>query len=238
MKQKTTIVNIIKILLSAAILFLSGLAFYALVIKQEIAPLIRTVFQLNTTPDPVIIVLVGMLILVCLLGITFLFTTHKSLDSLFHWMLLFLAFSTLPDLSRLVSLADILRNDLKSAFILDFSMIDNLYLLWDFPKELVLLLILLFCMTRMERFHIKKKETVLLALSLLLCFSMLFLPQIAFLMIFVAVYFIILTVHGLYREFMMQLDKRYEKILAYSILAVLVGKCIYRALLLINAYLI
>lgn len=238
MKHKRILSNTIKILLCAGILVLSGFAFYALVLQQNIATAITSLFQTNTVWNPVIIVLIGMLILIVLLGISFLLTPNKSIDSLFHWILLFLSFSTLPDLSRLVGLAGVLSNDFKAALTVDFDIIGNLYLLWDFPKELILLLILLFCVLRIEQFSIKKKETVLLALSLLLCFIMLFLPQISFVLMFVAVYLIIVTVHGLYREFMMQLDKRYEKILAYSILIVLTCKCIYRALLLINAYLI
>lgn len=239
MKHQSTLSNVMKILICLGILYLSGLAFYALVLATDLSSNIAIPFHMGSLVNPVFIVFVGMLILIILLGVTFLFTTNKSIDSLFHWVLLFLAFSTLPDILQITQMTQSIQiGDGRSYFAVDFDLLANLSLLGEFPKELFIVFILLYGIVRADKFYLKKKEIVLLTLSLLLCVTMLFLPKIAHILLFIAVYCLIILAHVLFEQFVKQVNKRSEKIVAACIVAVLIGKCVYRALLIINSYLI
>lgn len=239
MNKKNTVSNFIQILLSILILLLSGLAFYALAVQTDISAHITSLFNINFLLNSVLLVLCGMFVLMLLFGITYIFMPHKSINSLFYWILLFFAFITLPDILQSVDLIKAISvNNAGSFLSIQLDLLNSLSVLSEFPKDILLLILMLFCFVRSEKFFIKKKEIVLLALSLLLCIAMIFLPAIYHLILFAAVYCLIILTHSLFTEFMSQIDKRYEKVISLCILTLLVCKCVYRALLIINSYLL
>ncbi|MBQ7765794.1 MAG: hypothetical protein IJ397_03000 [Lachnospiraceae bacterium] len=238
MNKKTVMSNIIKVLLSIGIIILSAYAFYALVLHNGIVESITLLCNTDSSIPPAALVLLGMAVLLLLLGITYLFTAEKSISTLFYWILMFFAFTSLPDMMQLVKIGQMLSGGDNAILTFDFDLLRNLSLLGEFPKELVFMLILLCCMLRIDKFYIKKKEIVLLTLSLLLCVAMLILPELSNLLLFVAIYPLLIMAHGLFNEFMKSVDKRYEKIIAFSLILILVGKCVFRALLIINSYLL
>ena len=238
MNKKTVMSNIIKGLLSIGIIILSAYAFYALVLHNGIVESITLLCNTDSSIPPAALVLLGMAVLLLLLGITYLFTAEKSISTLFYWILMFFAFTSLPDMMQLVKIGQMLSGGDNAILTFDFDLLRNLSLLGEFPKELVFMLILLCCMLRIDKFYIKKKEIVLLTLSLLLCVAMLILPELSNLLLFVAIYPLLIMAHGLFNEFMKSVDKRYEKIIAFSLILILVGKCVFRALLIINSYLL
>ncbi len=238
MNRKTIMYNIIKILLSIDIIILSAYAFYALVLHNSISESITLLFHIDNMISPAILVLIGMLILLLLLGVTYLFTSEKSISTLFYWILLFFAFISIPDMMQLVKITQMVFAGDKTIFTIDFDLLRNLSLLGEFPKELIFMLILLCCILRIDKFYIKKKEIVLITLSLLIGLFMLFLPELSNLLLFAAIYLLLIPAHGLFSEFMKSIDKRHEKIIALSLILILVGKCVFRALLIINNYLL
>ena len=238
MNRKTVMYNIIKILLSIDIVILSAYAFYALVLHNGISESFTLLFHMDTMINPSILVLIGMIILLLLLGFTYLFTPKKNISSLFYWILLFFAFISLPDMMQLIKISQMLFAGDRTILTIDFDLLRNLSLLGEFPKELIFMLILLFCVLRIDKFYIKKKEIVFFTLSLLLCAIMLILPELSNLLLFAAIYLLLIPAHGLFSEFMKSVDKRHEKIIAISLILILVGKCVFRALLIINSYLI
>ena len=239
MNKNNTVFNIIKISFCIIILLLSGFAFYALAVQTDVTENIIMLFNTSFVIEPVILVLIGMFLFMLLLGLTYIFTPNKNVNSMFYWILLLFSFITLPDIIQTVQLVHSFQtNEAGSFFTIHFDLLNSLSILSEFPNDILLLIIMLFCFVRNEKFYIKKKEIVLLALSLLLCIAMLFLPAIYHLILFAAVYCLIILTHSLFTEFMSQIDKRYEKVISLCILTLLVCKCIYRALLIINSYLL
>ncbi|MBQ3516747.1 MAG: hypothetical protein IJA29_05925 [Lachnospiraceae bacterium] len=238
MNKKTVMSNIIKVLLSIGIIILSAYAFYALVLHNGISEFITLLCNTDSSIPPAALVLLGMTVLMLLLGITYLFTAEKSISTLFYWILLFFAFASLPDMMQLIKISQMLFAGDRTVLTIDFDLLRNLSLLGEFPKELIFMLILLFCVLRIDKFYIKKKEIVFFTLSLLLCVAMLIFPELSNLLLFAAIYLLLIPAHGLFSEFIKSVDKRHEKIIAISLILILVGKCVFRALLIINSYLI
>ena len=238
MNKKTVMSNIIKVLLSIGIIILSAYAFYALVLHNGISEFITLLCNTDSSIPPAALVLLGMTVLLLLLGITYLFTAEKSISTLFYWILLFFAFASLPDMMQLIKISQMLFAGDRTVLTIDFDLLRNLSLLGEFPKELIFMLILLFCVLRIDKFYIKKKEIVFFTLSLLLCVAMLIFPELSNLLLFAAIYLLLIPAHGLFSEFIKSVDKRHEKIIAISLILILVGKCVFRALLIINSYLI
>ena len=238
MNKKTVMSNIIKVLLSIGIIILSAYAFYALVLHNGISEFITLLCNTDSSIPPAALVLLGMTVLMLLLGITYLFTAEKSISTLFYCILLFFAFASLPDMMQLIKISQMLFAGDRTVLTIDFDLLRNLSLLGEFPKELIFMLILLFCVLRIDKFYIKKKEIVFFTLSLLLCVAMLIFPELSNLLLFAAIYLLLIPAHGLFSEFIKSVDKRHEKIIAISLILILVGKCVFRALLIINSYLI
>ena len=238
MNKKTVMSNIIKVLLSIGIIILSAYAFYALVLHNGISESITLLCNTDSSIPPAALVLFGMAVLMLLLGVTYLFTPQKSISTLFYWLLLFFAFTSLPDMIQLVKIGQMLSGGDRTVLTVDFDLLRNLSLLGEFPKELIFMLILLCCILRIDKFYIKKKEIVFLTLSLLLCVAMLIFPELSNLLLFVSIYPLLIIAHGLFCEFIKSIHKRYEKVIAISLILILFGKCVFRALLIINSYLI
>ena len=238
MNKKTVMSNIIKVLLSIGIIILSAYAFYALVLHNGISEFITLLCNTDSSIPPAALVRLGMTVLMLLLGITYLFTAEKSISTLFYCILLFFAFASLPDMMQLIKISQMLFAGDRTVLTIDFDLLRNLSLLGEFPKELIFMLILLFCVLRIDKFYIKKKEIVFFTLSLLLCVAMLIFPELSNLLLFAAIYLLLIPAHGLFSEFIKSVDKRHEKIIAISLILILVGKCVFRALLIINSYLI
>ena len=121
-------------------------------------------------------------------------------------------------------------------FFIGFYCFLHLYLLADFPKDLLLLIFLLLVITRIDKFYLTKKE-IILAIFAFLCYcAMLFLPDLSTILLFAGSYSFIYLTHDLLVPFVQKCEKRYEKYISLALLAVLVARCVYRALLIINAY--
>lgn len=232
MKTKLILTNILKIFIIIILLALSASALQALIIVNEIPsylPLQDMQIPLN---NPVtFLVLLGMGILLLLMGITFLLCKPKSIDSLFHWTILYLAFIPVTDLKQLMQLLN-----KSTSLTVDFDIIHNIYLLSEFPKDLILFMIIMYCMLNKDKIKLRKRDAILYIICLISSLAMLFLPELSGLMLFFVAHIIIFMAHGLFEQCNQNKEKRYEKVIMNSIVIIFVGKCLYRALVILTAY--
>ncbi len=232
MKSKLIFTNIIKCLIIVIILALCAFALRTLIIINDLSTdLLLPNMQIAINNPITFPVLIGMTLLILLMGITFLFCKPKSIDSLFHWVILYLAFIPVVDLAKLMQL---LNPGITLTF--DFDIIGNLYLLSEFPKDLVLFMIIMYCILNKDQIKLRKRDIILYAVCLFSSLAMLFLPKLSGLIMFFVAHIIILVAHGLLEQCNKDKEQLYEKIIMCSIIIILVGKCIYRALLILTAY--
>ena len=177
--------------------------------------------------------LIGMLAFFFVLLFPFLLNKSRSIYSFFRFMVIYLAFMPVTGLEVLNGLTD--RNIL---FEIDFGLKHNLILLAEFPKEIIVLLILLYALCENDGFRLKKWNVTLFILVVILAIMMLFLPGISEILLYWVCYFlVILSFHLVENIFLIKKEKR-EMVVMWTLMIILLIRGCYRMLAIVDTYLL
>lgn len=161
----------------------------------------------------------------------FLLLGYRRLKSFFRMLVIYLALIPTVDMSALVHLADG-----HKLLVVDFDLIQNLYLLADFRMEIFATMIVLGSIYCKKGCVIQAWHKILLVLAGAAGIGMLVLPELSGILMYWTAYFLIIIVYDIAEKVFAASKEPYEKIVLWLLIALLFGRGCYKMLSLLNAY--
>ena len=155
----------------------------------------------------------------------------KSLKAFFRFTVLYYAFIPTSDLVVLSQLGE--NNNL---FRLGFSLNEALEWLSVIPRELPGIVIILGFLLAVNGQRWKRYDTIILAGVLMFGIGMLLLPELTSVLLYIAVYLLILLLAAWLGSYFDSTDVKYEKIIEWILLLAFWAKGCYRMLAILEVY--
>ena len=187
--------------------------------------------QSERLPFDVLVVVCGMVLLLLALGLPFVLLKHHSVQSFFRLCVGYFAFMPILSLAMLVHLFDG-----HSLLVWKFDWEMGLANLSNFLRETAPALFILCWLYKEKGFRIKKWHVVFLAVQAVGVVGMLFLPELAGILMHSAFYLLLLPAYDWWENILAKNSMLSTKIISWLIFAVFYGKGCCRMLELMSQY--
>lgn len=187
--------------------------------------------QTERLPFDVLVVVCGMVLLLLVLGIPFVLMKHSGVPAFFRLCAGYFAFMPILSLAMLIHLFDG-----HNLLVWEFDWEAGLANLANFLRETAPVLFILCWLYKRNGFRVKRWHVILLTVQAVGILGMLFLPELAQVLLYSAFYLLLLVAYDWWENILLKNTMLSTKIVSWLIWAVFYGRGCCRMLELMSQY--